>query len=1155
MIPLRRISTAASGIGFSSSSLISSNDKYYLYGSHHSLYLYKIPEMEQVEFICQGNDLFELVRLSPSRHEIAFIMNHSKHMYFFNLLTHKITDYIGKIEYPIAEIQFSYDGSQIIILCAEVSIFHIVDANNLNSSIVSVEAGVPRMFVPIPRTADQILYSADNKEIDIINLSTSEVFHTKVRATPYCMKFDPLNSSNCFILTRSKKWGYVIIGQSARLITVSDRRKIRSTAGDWIPCMPGHVVTGDSEHGILYFWSVSSGEIVDTVTIGDGAGITNITLISHKDLVIAFTDGSIGVYDAVSKEYKQKVPRAHTNTIFSGAFLPSDPSLIATASADGRVCFWRIPTLEQVQSVYLEENSHSLFCIAFSDGGGFVAVGNSTGHIVVYNVQNSKVVLDERIHKEPVLGVSWCPASNSLLASSSEDHTCLIYDTSKRQVLTKILINSKLRRCRWSHQGDKIGIACANGSVYVRHDGGAFKIIKASNEKIFDVAWSRHDKNRIAAVDDEGAVILMNIEEGSKIVAKEHQGPARAIEFLASDENILMTGGYDGCVIFWDGNTLAILRKFVCHSSHIYGIFCHPHYPNLIGTVSKDCTVRLWSVDQIFPKSKLKAILNEEKYIASKFSPLEGYDILEKLIKRISRDKEKINFKATDILHVNDILRIHKKRVNKIVQTLPNQLSEMQRLKSAKKLALDAAEISLKIGNIKRYCELMFVCGEFDAALSVAPAVSSQFWRSLVLARAKMLEETEEGANLLIIAGNKEDAIECLAKQGLYSIAMLVAASTRETRNPASSIIFSNDEEKENKDFVVDSVDEISPELRRVSSMMTEKYSREGKPLLAAASLLSVGDADGAVMKLFMSGEIAWAFEISRAVDRRYDFLDEALFVTCASCGLGHDAFNMLSPSSKRKFAPFLAISSESELNDLYTKNGMKTVSQVLEQSRNAKGINLIRLRLISGDFNDAISLVVKQAQKILAEEVYDFSELEELSEIIKSAGRSVDPSSKQWCAVVAICHYVGLYKCLWAGLSPVAALIFDAFQDAAILSAEEFLTKRIQEAKVAALMALSISEKEMAHVFAQNHEMNEKDFVSSESATGGKTFSAASSGIIPIDIDKTLQYSICTGKPVKQNPFILENMRTRMTMNEALMYCSVTPFSPLKTMKYLIPF
>lgn len=43
----------------------------------------------------------------------------------------------------------------------------------------------------------------------------------------------------------------------------------------------------------------------------------------------------------------------------------------------------------------------------------------------------------------------------------------------------------------------------------------------------------------------------------------------------------------------------------------------------------------------------------------------------------------------------------------------------------------DAADTYVRVGNVRRYCDVLVELGEWDKALAVAPGVSMAYWRSL----------------------------------------------------------------------------------------------------------------------------------------------------------------------------------------------------------------------------------------------------------------------------------------------------------------------------------------------------------------------------------------------------------------------------------------
>ena len=66
------------------------------------------------------------------------------------------------------------------------------------------------------------------------------------------------------------------------------------------------------------------------------------------------------------------------------------------------------------------------------------------------------------------------------------------------------------------------------------------------------------------------------------------------------------------------------------------------------------------------------------------------------------------------------------------------------------------ANLYLKIGNYKKFCEVQIKLGKWERALSFAPAVSREYWESLVQNYATACQETdiEESAYLNLISNN-----------------------------------------------------------------------------------------------------------------------------------------------------------------------------------------------------------------------------------------------------------------------------------------------------------------------------------------------------------------------------------------------------------------
>ena len=70
----------------------------------------------------------------------------------------------------------------------------------------------------------------------------------------------------------------------------------------------------------------------------------------------------------------------------------------------------------------------------------------------------------------------------------------------------------------------------------------------------------------------------------------------------------------------------------------------------------------------------------------------------------------------------------------------------------------------------------------------------------------------------------------------------------------------------------------------------------------------------------------------------------------------------------------------------------------------------------------------------------------------------------------------------------------------------------------------------------------------------GGATIKALRANLPIIDIAKNIS-SICSGKMIKDTIFILVDGSSAMSLDEALMWFEVCPFSPLPTHRQFSPY
>lgn len=1241
---VKRISMAPGGAAVYGYTTITLNSKYFGYASHFSIFLYDINTFKLAESLCQGETRFSIIRLSKTNPDEIAILYMNGVLIIYDILERATK---SKFQLPCKKntrylsMEYSPKGEELLVFMNESYDFIKVNlVENKFKVLIFPSVDVVKVYRQHPELEHVTLFGSVSSKLYVFDSESLTTNYASFSDHIYYLTFDPLNTMNCLMISKSPTWVIFSFLPVFNLISSSGNSPIKAKAGDWVPALPGHIVTGSSEHGILHVWTISNSQVVDTIQLEDPP-IMAVSSISDKLVIVTFSDGLFGVVDITKRSYLYKINNAHRNTVFSCNILPTDSNILATGGADGQICLWSLPMLER-KNRFTICNAGSLMTTCFSPGGGYLAAGSFNGQVMIFSMKTFEKLFSEQLHKSSCLSISWSPHDPEIICTAGEDSQCHIYNIKDRKIVTTISVKSKFRKVQWSRKEKTIAISCCDGSLYVRMEGGAYQIIKGStNAPLFDVAWSPFHSNWIASTDDEGGVLIFDTENQTCKRAVEHKDKARPVIWSETIDYLLVSGGWDGNIILWDARTLTKLGIINAHSSHVYGLATHPDHPYLFVSSSRDETIRVWSFDRMFPSQKVNSLMNEGKFDAVKFCPFEGANDLVKLMHRIMHDGTRQSFNDGDLCHINDIIRLTKKRVSRMTSALPHEQSTLMRAKKARLSAIAAADLCLKSGDIKRYCELMFIAGEFNVALSAAPAVGYNFWQNLMMARAAMLKGTEEAAELTLVAGKPVEAIDQFLDIHRYDNAMLITAALRETnfvprtksvstknknikptpqkqkqqtQQQPSEIQNNNNNENETNTnantntsadasatvsatvstsasvsvsasagvsagvsaspstnsiaqpplpFIrenFESADDYGPYI--VASKRSLQFAKNGKPLLSAAALLTVGDVMGASWRLLHCGELMWAVEVAHCMENFDDKISDVIARYCIVNGCADEIFPTLSSKLRRKLAPLVPISTESERDKFYEKFEMKTTLQYFEEAKRARGISKVQFLLLCGHQNEAAMLAVQLLRSLITQGLYNYSDAMDIVQLIRNIYvPENDRKEPIWNEVVALCFYFGVYEAMWRGYDSIIERLVASTEEVINEFNFDYLKPKITEMKIAAALSLSKFKASVGKAYIETCKFESEAFngikqlADNVTVDGGSTVAGLGTGNLPIHLSSNPIISVCSGLKIEGNVFYLEDGESAMSEEEALMWFEVNPFSPLKTHERLFPY
>lgn len=108
----------------------------------------------------------------------------------------------------------------------------------------------------------------------------------------------------------------------------------------WIPEIPGDFVTVSDKTGVIRVWNVSVRQAKDTIKAESGPFQGISFIMASQRALCRFKSGAVGICDLQKRTWSMLGQAAHTDTVFSAAFQPTDPNTLATCSYDGIIRIW-----------------------------------------------------------------------------------------------------------------------------------------------------------------------------------------------------------------------------------------------------------------------------------------------------------------------------------------------------------------------------------------------------------------------------------------------------------------------------------------------------------------------------------------------------------------------------------------------------------------------------------------------------------------------------------------------------------------------------------------------------------------------------------------------------------------------------------------------
>ncbi|KAM6220320.1 WD repeat-containing protein 17 isoform 4-T4 [Rhynchocyon petersi] len=581
-------------------------------------------------------------------------------------------------------------------------------------------------------------------------------------------------------------------------------------------------------------------------------------------LATASFDGTVKVWDINTLTAVYTSP-GNEGVIYSISWAPGDLNCIAGATSRNGAFIWDIKKGKMIQR-FNEHGKNGIFCIAWSHKDSKrIATCSGDGFCIIRTIDGK--MLHKYKHPAAVFGCDWSQNNKDMIATGCEDKNVRVYyvATSSDQPL-KVFSGhtAKVFHVRWSPLRE--GILCSgsdDGSVRIWDytQDACINVLSGHTAPVRGLMWNTEIPYLLISGSWDYTIKVWDTREGTCLdTVYDHGADVYGLTCHPSRPFTMASCSRDSTVRLWSLapviNPLQINILADRSWEEIIGntdnAIEQGTPPLLCGKVSKD-------IKQEVEKETGNPRVKKLRWFSECLSPPGGSNNLWNLVAVIKGQDDSLlpqNY-SKGIMHLKHLTKFRTSEAQELTTVKMSKFGGGIGVPTKEERLKEAAEIHLRLGQIQRYCELMVELGEWDKALSIAPGVSLKYWKKLMQRRADQLiqEDKDDAIPYCIATGDVKKLVNFFTSRGQLKEALLVAQAACEGSmqalhvSPPKGSSYSDDTYKE----------DFSELLCKVSKELAEWYFRDGRAVLASCCHLAVDNIELAMAYLIRGNELELA--------------------------------------------------------------------------------------------------------------------------------------------------------------------------------------------------------------------------------------------------------------------------------------------------------
>ncbi|XP_041912815.1 WD repeat-containing protein 17 isoform X4 [Alosa alosa] len=899
-------------------------------------------------------------------------------------------------------------------------------------------------------------------------------------------------------------------------------------------------------------------------------------------LATASFDGTIKVWDINTLTAVYTSP-GNEGVVYSLSWAPGDLNCIAGATSRNGAFIWDVKKGKMITR-FNEHGKNGIFCIAWSHKDSKrIATCSGDGFCIIRTIDGK--LLHKYKHPAAVFGCDWSQNNKDMIATGCEDKNVRVYylATSSDQPL-KVFTGhtAKVFHVRWSPLRE--GILCSgsdDGSVRIWDytQDACINVLSGHTAPVRGLMWNTEVPYLLTSGSWDYSIRVWDTRDGTCLdTVYDHGADVYGLTCHPSRPFTMASCSRDSTVRLWSLTPLIaplLVNILTDHSwDDIIGNTDRAMVPGaaplLCGKVSRDIKQELDKLTGDLSTKKLR-------WFSECFSPPGGSHNLWNLVAVINGQDDSLlpQSYGQDLMHMKHLIRFKTSEAQELTIVKMSKFGGGIGAPSKEERLKGAAEIHLRLGQIQRYCELMVELGEWDKALSVAPGVSLKYWKKLMQRRADQLmqEGNDDVIPYCVATGDVKKLVNFFMCRGQLKEALLVAQGACEGNIHVPQTSSANN----NASTDNDDMEAYNGLLHSVCKELAEWYFQDGRAVLAACCHLAVDNTELAMATLIRGNELELAVYAGKVLGElaapATHYVLELLarkYMTTATWDLACQLLQMI-PDNEILLAKLCAFypGSTAEIDELHERCGLPSLEECKDLAESAEGegdvFNAVKYHLLSPEPDKALPIGMTFVKEQLTGSEWTVDSIYPVLDLlgyIRTDRLVLSKCSEHRNELLILCGYIGALLAISRQYISIVPALYEYTsqllkrREVAVplqieqLSVELEAWRACMQSVVKGSVEPSYSppseaqREAYAQLLSRITEQPHMGLQGPDYVTGSN-----------LPSHSEVQISCFTGVRIQGPVFFLEDGKSAISLNDALMWAKVNPFSPLGTGVRINPF